>query len=137
MSYTLYAQFPRQLVCRDRQYSGLLRWAAYRTALPIPSTKPDEDFVTQRIVAERIPANPDMYVTQTMAYVISTPDIQINVRQHLSAFNDDTVEASMDAQVDSALAATMPAYCRTQVSQQQIDEWYKDNGFEDAPAKGK
>lgn len=129
MSYTLYAKFPQQQICRDRQYSGLLRWAAYQTALPIPPTKPDEDFVRERIVAEKIPTQADYYVAQTMSYVVATPDIQTNIRQHLNAFNDEATEAAMDLQVDGALSSTLPAYCRTQVSQSQIDQWYADNGF--------
>lgn len=129
MSYTLYAQFPRSQTCRDRQYSGLLRWSAYEMALPIPPEKPDEDFVRQRILAERVPVTIDMYVTQTMPYAIATPDIQTNVRQHLNAYNDDTVEASMDAQVDAAISSIMPAYAKTQVSEQAVKDWYESNGF--------
>ena len=133
MSYTLYAQFPNSMVCRQRQYAGLLRWSAYEMALPIPATKPDEEFVRQRIVAERIPVNADVHVQQTMSYVLATPDIQTNIRQHLSQYNDDGVEAAMDLQVDAALSATLPAYCRTQVNQQQIDDWYANNGFAEPP----
>ena len=133
MSYTLYAKFPQTQVCRDRQYSGLLRFSAYFGALPIPEAKPAEDWVRQRILAERIPPQTTFFVEQTMSYVVATPDIQTNIRQHLNGYNDDTTEASMDVQVDAAISSTMPAYAKTQVSEQAVKDWYTNNGFPETP----
>src|SRR5262245_58405765 len=132
--YNLYAQFPKQQICRDRQYAGLLRWSAYIGALAIPGTKPDEQFVANKIVASRIPSQTDSYVTLTISYSVADPTIQQNVRQHLSAFNDDTTEQTMDAQVDAALGANLPYFAKSQVSDQQIKEWYEANGFPETPA---
>jgi hypothetical protein len=119
-------------VCRDRQYTGLLRWSAYIVALPVPvppAAAPDEDWIKQRIVAGRLAMNPEIYVNQTISGVASTPDVQTNIRQHLSAFNDEGVEAAMDAQIDGALAVVMPAYCRASVSDAEVQAWLNDNGF--------
>lgn len=127
--YTLIAQFPRQQICRDRQYSGLLRWSAYILALEIPTEKPTEQWVKERITAGRVTVNADMYVAQTISGVASVPDIQTNIRQHLSAFNDETTEASMDLQVDGALSATMPHFCAGAVTDAEVSRWYEDNGF--------
>jgi hypothetical protein len=130
--YTLIAQYPRQAVCRDRQYTGLLRWAAYVVALPVPvppAAAPDEDWIKQRIVAGRVSINPLVYVEQTISGVASTPDVQTNIRQHLHAFNDEGVEAAMDAQVDGALAVVMPAFCRASVTEGEVQAWLNDNGF--------
>ena len=129
MAYTLYAEFPQSVTCRKRQYSGLLRWSAYIKAGAFPTDKPTETWVEQWLVAERIPINAEVHVQQTMSYMVASPDIQTNMRQHLNPYNDETTEASMDAQVDTAISTSMPAYCHTQVSQQQIDQWYADNGF--------
>lgn len=131
--YSLIAQFPTQPVCRQRQHTALLKWSAYQLALPIPGTKPDEAFVKQRIVAGRITVNPDIYVAQTINGTASTPDIQTNIRQHMSPWNDEAVEAAMDAQVESSLAIVMPTYCAGAVSDQEVLNWYNDNGFEEPP----
>jgi hypothetical protein len=129
--YNLYAQFPKQQICRDRQYSGLLRWAAYIGALPLPTppAKPTEQEVANRITAQRIPQNTDSYVSQTISYTVADPNVQTNIRQHLNAFNDESTEAAMDANVDGALSANMPLFAKAQVTQQQIDQWYLDNGY--------
>ena len=133
--YSLIAQFSRQQVCRDRQVTALLKWSAYQLALPIPGEKPAEDVVKQRIVAGRVQINPDMVVAGTINGVASTPDIQTNIRQHLSAFNDEQTEVAMDSQVDFALATVMPTYCRGVVSDTEAEMWYLDNGFPPEPAQ--
>ena len=127
--YDLYAQFPKQQVVKDRQYSALLRWAGYVTALPIPGAKPDEAWVEQRVIAWKVPGQPTVYVEATLAWVLKDPGIQTNIRQHLSAYNDEAVEAAMDAQLDGAMAVAMPMYCHSVVTQAEIDQWYADNDF--------
>jgi hypothetical protein len=127
--YTLIAQFPRQQVCRDRQYTGLLRWSAGWLNLALPTEKPPEDFVRQRIIAGRVATNPDVYVGQTINAVASRQDIQTNIREHLNAFNSEAVEAAMDAQLDTALGNIMPTYCAGVVSDQEVENWYAQNGY--------
>ena len=133
--YNLIAQFPRQQICRDRQYSALLKWSAYILALPIPTEKPAGSWVKERIVAGRVTVNPEVYVAQTISGTASVTDIQTNIRQHLSAFNDEATEAAMDAQVEGALATVMPQYCEGTVSDAEVTRWYEDNGFGEPPAQ--
>lgn len=134
--YNLIAQYPRQQICRDRQYSALLRWSSYILATPLPVEKPDENAAKQYIIASKIPASPDAYVSQTISGVAAVPDIQTNIRQHLNGFNDDTVEASMDLQVDAALAVVMPRFCATAVTDMELQQWYSDNGWPPEAAAG-
>lgn len=129
--YDLFAQFPKQQVCRDRQYSGLLKWAAYIGALPlpVPPEAPTEQWVKERITAGKVSMQIDSYVSMTLAYTVMDPAIQTNIRQHLSAFNDDAVEASMDANVEAALSAGMPTFARAHIPQHEVDQWLRDNGY--------
>jgi hypothetical protein len=129
--YDLFAQFPKQQVCRDRQYSGLLKWAAYIGALvpPAPPDKPDEQWVKERITAGKISMQIDGYVSMTLSYTVMDPAVQTNIRQHLSAFNDDAVEAAMDANVEAALSAGMPVFAKAHIPQHEVDTWYRDNGY--------
>ena len=129
--YNLFAQFPRQQICRDRQYSGLLRWSAFIGAgtLPTPPEQPSEQVVKNRIVAERIPPAVDSYVNSTISLTIADPGIQTNIRQHLNGFNDEGTEASMDAQVDAALGAAMPRYANAVITQAEVDRWLTENGY--------
>lgn len=129
--YDLYAEFPRQPVCRDRQYSGLLRWAAYILATNPPAVpdKPTDDWVQQRIVAERIPTQTAQYVDLTMGWLLGDPAIQTNIRQHLNPWNDEATEAAMDAQIDGAMAAAMPKFAANQVTQTMVDQWLIDHEY--------
>jgi hypothetical protein len=129
--YDLIAQFPKQQVCRDRQYSGLLRWAAYIGALvpPVPPEEPTEQWVKERITAGKVSMQIDNYVSMTLSYTVMDPSVQTNIRQHLSAFNDETTEAAMDANVEAALSAGMPVFARAHISQREVDQWLIDNGY--------
>ena len=129
--YNLFAQFPRQQICRDRQYSGLLRWSAFigASALPPPPAQPSEQDVKNHIVAERIPAAVDSYVQSTLALTVADPGIQTNIRQHLNGFNDEATEVAMDAQVDAALGAAMPRYADAIITQTEVDRWLQENGY--------
>ena len=131
--YDLFAEFPRQPVCRDRQYAALIRWASGIAAQPLPPAeqKPAKDWAQQRMIAERIPTQTLMYVDLTMSYTLKDNGIQTNIREHLSPWNNEAAEAAMDAQVDAALTAQMPAFCASQITQAMVDQWYIDNGYGD------
>jgi hypothetical protein len=134
--YNLYAKIPQTQICKDRQYAGLLRWAAYIGALAIPTERPDEQFVANKLLAQRIPPQVLTYVESTISLTVADPGIQTNVRQHLHAYNDEATELQMNAQVDSALSANLPLYSKTLVSQSEIDQWYNDHGFVTSPPTG-
>jgi hypothetical protein len=134
--YSLYAVFPQTSICRQRQYSALIRWSAYQGALGVPAEKPAEDFVAQQIIGSMIPSNVDYYVTLTMPYTIAVPNIQTNIRTHLNAYNDEATEVTLDAEVDGAISSFLPKFCLTNTTQAQIDAWYLEHGFEVEPASG-
>jgi hypothetical protein len=125
----LLANYPRQAVVRDRNSSGLLNWAAGVTAEPIPTAKPDEDWVRERLVAERIPGQPDNYCTRTMSYMQQHDIVQTNIRQFLSQWNDESTEVSLSAQNQTIISDIMPAFSKADVSDADVQAWYAANGF--------
>lgn len=125
----LLAAYPKQQVVRDRNYSALIIWANGVSAQPIPEEKPPEDWVQQRLVAERIPTATDSYVSRTSSYFMQDPTTQTNIRQFLNAWNDEPTEVSLSAQNASIIAAFMPRFAATDATQAQVDQWYLDNGF--------
>jgi hypothetical protein len=127
--YNLLAQYPKQAIVRDRNYSGLLAYAGYVLALAIPTTKPPQDWVEQRIVAERIPSQTQVYVDRTIAYFLKDPTTQTNIRQYLNAWNDEATEAALSNQISSVVSAFMPAFCALEATQADVDTWYANNGF--------
>jgi hypothetical protein len=132
--YNLIAQYPKQAVVRDRNYSGLVAWSAYILAQPIPATKPDQPFVEQRLLAERIPPQTATYVERTIALFLMDPTTTTNIREYLSAWNDEATEAALSDQISSVVSAFMPAFAASEIPQAEIDQWYIDNGFDTAPA---
>jgi hypothetical protein len=136
MSYKLFAQFPLQPVCQQRQYSALLKWAAFIEATSI-SAQPSISEVQQRIVAALIPIQTQNYVIKTIGYTIQSPDVETNINEQLNAFNRPEVEVAMEANVEAAVSAAMPRFCATDVTEAQVSEWYLDHGIpepEAAPA---
>jgi hypothetical protein len=123
----LLAQYPKQQTVRDRNYSALVIWADGITTEPLPPEKPDEEYVRQRLVAERIPTATDSYVTRTMSFMMQSDVTQTNIRQFLSAWNDEATEVSLSAQNAGIIADFMPRFAMTDVTQPQVDQWYLDH----------
>jgi hypothetical protein len=125
------AQFPRQPVCNDRVYSRLLSWAAYITAQPLPpvDTPPDEAWVQQRILAERVPAQGYQMISTVSPYLLEVPNVTQNIRDHLNAWNDEATETTLAADIDTSLAVVMPKYAAATVSEQDVDNWLERNGY--------
>ena len=132
--YRLIAQYPKSAVCRDRNLGGLVEWAGYTAALPIPPEKPDEAWVRARVVAEQIPLQSSMYVDRTISYFMQDPQTQDNVRDYLSEWLDEAQETALSAQIQSVIGAFMPRFAAIDVSDAQVAQWYTDNGFADPPA---
>jgi hypothetical protein len=127
--YTLLAEYPKQQVVRDRNYVALNNWAGYTASVPIPGTQPDASWVKVRIVAERIPMQPESYVQRTTSYFLQDPATQTNIRQYLSAFNDEAVETALAGQMEPIIGSFMPRFADIDVTDAQVDQWYADNGF--------
>jgi hypothetical protein len=132
------AQFPRQAVCNDRLYSRLLSWSGYITALPMPptDTAPDIEWVKQRLYAERLPSQAYNTLLYVSPYVVQVPQITQKIRSHLNAWNDETTETDLVADIDSALAVVMPKVAVTMVSDQDVANWCDANGYPLPPDLG-
>lgn len=133
MNNLVVAQYLTQQVVRQRNSITLNNWASYVATEPIP-TDPDDAWVRQRIVAEQMPRMIDNTVNQTLCYFAQDPAVADNVLPWISAFNPTDVEQDLSAQNQTIVGTFMPRYAQATVSQQQIDQWRKDNLPAGAPA---
>ncbi len=129
----LLAQYPKQPVVRDRNFAGLVAWAASRTAAAVPADPPLE-WVRERLVAERIPLQPANYVERTIAFFMQDPATVTNIREYLSPWNDEAAETSLSAQIGGVIAAFMPRFAMQDSTAAQLALWYRDHGL-DPPAE--
>lgn len=125
------AQFPRQAVCIDRTYARMAAWAAYTMALPLPpaGTAPELAAVQQRLVAERTPMQGVMYAQQVTPYLIEAPNITARIRDHLNAWNAESTEAELAADIDAAFASVMPLYAAAVVTDYDVAVWCDKHGY--------
>ena len=128
-SDVLIAQYPKQACVRDRNYSSLLRWAAYVSAQEIPSTKPPVSDVRLRIVADRMPGQIDSYVTRTLPYFMQDPGVLGRLNDCLNAFNTDEIEADLSTLNGTTIGYFMPRFALTDVTDDQVNAWYIENGY--------
>ena len=131
--YKLIAQYPKAVVVRDRNSGGLIEWAGYTAALPIPTEKPPPEWVKERLVAEQIPLQTSIYVDRTMSFFQQDPQTQQNVRDLLSEWNDEAQEVSLSAQIQNVIGSFMPRFSDLEISSAQVEQWYTDNGFPAPP----
>jgi hypothetical protein len=82
-----------------------------------------------RIVAERIPAQPQNYMDRTMSYFLQDPATQTNIRQYLHPFNDEATETALAGQIEGIIGSFMPRFADIDVSDAQAAEWLTQNGF--------
>ena len=118
----LIAQYPKQAVVRDRNFSALVAWAASMTAQPTP-VDPDDEWVRLRVVAERIPQGAAGYVERTMAFFIQDPTTVVNIREFLNPWNSPTVEDSLSHQNAAIIEAFMPRFSVIDVPPPQVEAW--------------
>lgn len=119
----LLADYNRSATVRDRNTSGLIQWSGYTATLPIPAPPLDDAWVRARIVAERIPAGPDGYCTQTMAYFQQDGATLDNIRAMLSAYNSPADENDLIAITGNIIGAFMPRFSSATVTQADIEAW--------------
>lgn len=127
---TLLAAYFTQPVVRQRNSVALVQWAFGTRNIPVPPTKPDTAFVKLRLVAEMIPQDLDRFVTRTLPYLLSSNTTQTNIRMFLNPFNDEATETALSGQNADVLANVMPAFANAAISTAQVEQWYRDNGFE-------
>jgi len=122
------AEYSRSPTAKDRNYVGLLLWAAARVAEAIPAA-PTDEWIRLRLVAERIPLAPELYAIRTMAYFIQDPATQAEVRAFLQTDNSDAIEGVLNTLVQEIIAAFMPRFALTEIAQPQVKQWISDNRF--------
>ena len=128
----LLAQYPKQAHVRDRNYSGLIAWSGSMKAQQVPE-EPEIDWVRQRIVADLIPAQPMIYVERTLGFFLQDPATVTNIREYLSAWNDEAAETSLSAQIAAVISAFMPRFAAAEIGAGQVAQWFQENGLEVPP----
>src|SRR5262252_9662103 len=86
--YAAMGEYSRSPVVRDRNFGGVTAWAAGQIAQPIPPN-PDDRWIRIRIMAERVPQQPDAYVVRLANYMLQTSDVLDNLCDHLAPFLTD------------------------------------------------
>jgi hypothetical protein len=120
--FLLMAQYARQPIVKDRNSSGLIAWSASETAAAVPPG-PSDEWVRQRIVAERIPQQTTNYVDRTMSYFLQDPATVANLRTYLSAWNEPAVENDLSQEINAVIAGFMPRFAHQDVSDAQVQAW--------------
>lgn len=133
MNNPIVSQYLTQQIVRQRNSVTLNSWASYVATSPIP-TNPDDAWIRLRIVADNIPRSIDNNVNQTLCYFLQDPAVSDNVNPWISAFNSTEVEQDLSSQNQTICGTFMPRYAAATVSQQQIDQWRKDNAPDSVPA---
>lgn len=125
--FLLAADYARSAVVRDRNGSGLLAWAEYIMALAIPAD-PSDQWISERIVAERVPLQLDNYTTLTMSYFRGSPNTSAHYRDYLATYNSESEEETLAAEISAVASAVMPIFAKTQVTAEDIAAWKAANG---------
>jgi hypothetical protein len=126
--YLLMAQYPKAIVVRDRNSGGLIAWSAYTSSIDVPPA-PTEDWVRERIVAEQIPLQTQIYVDRTISYFLQDPQTQLNIREYLSPWNDAVAEEALSAEIQTVIGTFMPRFAAIDVSDAQVQAWYEAHGL--------
>lgn len=126
-SDVLLGQYPKQQCVRDRNYAALLRWAAGTAAQALPPAPPDEVFVRNMIMASRIPDQIDSYVQRTLSWFVMDPATVAQIHDFLNAFNTEDLEDQLSNVNGSILAAFMPKFGLSDVSDEQVAQWLAEH----------
>jgi len=127
------AQFPRQPCVIDRIYARSLAWSAYTTALPLPPTDvaPETQWVRERVLAEQMPLR--LYAPQIAPFLLETPTITDEIRDHLNAWNDEATDESLGGDIDTAFATVMPKFAYAVIYDNDVALWCDKHGYPRPP----
>ena len=125
--------YGNQVLVRNRTSAALNYWAGYQATLPIPTEKPDSSWVKQRITAERVTNTPVNYLDRVMGYYTQDPTIQTNMRDLMDGFPTDAEETTYKGFMESSTSAVMTRFSEFEVSNDQVQAWYDQNGFAEEP----
>jgi len=128
----LYGQQP---VVQNRTKSAINFWAGQTLALAIPGTKPTEEWVRARILAERVTRSPQNYLDTSINYYTQQDAIQSSMRDLMDAF---PTQAERDTYTNSIMVPVTPVVmaqvAEGDVTDQAVTDWYNANGFAEPPA---
>jgi|SRR5215467_1038708 len=121
-------EYARSHVVRDRNYGGLAAWAASQMQQPIPPN-PDDQWIRLRLMAERIPQTPDVYVQKIAPYMLHTPDVTDNICDHLAPYLEDTRADAVHTQIGNALQVAIPMLAAHEILAPMIAQWRVEKGY--------
>jgi len=128
----LYGQQP---VVQNRTKSAMNFWAGQTLATAIPGTKPNEEWVRARILAERVTRYPQNYLDTSINYYTQQDAIQSSMRDLMDAF---PTQVERDTYTNSIMVPVTPVVmaqvAEGDVTDQQVTDWYNANGFPEPPA---
>ena len=125
----LYGQQP---IVRNRTASALNFWAGGTLAIEIPETKPDEEWVRARILADRVTRNPNNYLDIALSYYTQQDAIQASMRDLMDGFPTQTERDMFTNSIMVPVTPTvMAAVAESDVTSQHVQDWYNANNFAD------
>jgi hypothetical protein len=123
----LYGQQP---IVRNRTSSALNFWAGQTLAESIPATKPTEQWVRLRIMADRVTRSANNYLDMAMSYYTQQDSIQSAMRDLMDGFPTEAERTNFTNNIMVPITPTvMLAVAANDVTQQQVEDWWEANGF--------
>jgi len=123
----LYGQQP---IVQNRTKSAMNFWAGTTLAEAIPATKPTEEWVRLRIMADRVTRSLNNYLDMAMNYFTQQDVIQSSMRDLMDGF---PTEAERTTFTNSIMVPTTPtvmaAIAASDVTDSTVADWYEANGF--------
>jgi len=123
----LYGQQP---IVQNRTKSSLNFWAGQTLAEAIPATKPEEDWVRLRIMADRVTRSASNYLDIAINYYTQQDVIQTAMRDLMDGFPTEAERTNFTNTIMVPTTPTvMAAVAASDVTADQVQSWYDANGF--------
>jgi hypothetical protein len=126
--YFVMNEYTKNPTVQKRNYGGLMQWTSTILGASIP-TSPTDDWIRERLLAQRVGQSPDMYVTRVTPMMLSIQGIIDSVCDQMAPYLLQAESSSVQSAIDAALQTVMPMFAVTDISQAQIDQWKTDNGI--------
>lgn len=130
---TQLAMYPTLPWVRQRNATTLAKWAKdYRGYFQPGGNKPSPEDARRFIIADRIPQQMDSYVQRTLWFFAADSAVR-DTPAFFSQVNTPEIEADLDQKNYGILQAFMDQFALTDVTDQQVTNWYIQHGFEEPP----
>lgn len=114
--------YGRSEVVKQRDYGGLLSWAADISGGPLPPDATD-DAIRLVLLAERVAQTPDALVDRIIPYMLQDPIIYQNLTLHMAGFLNSTDTETVESQIDEAIDAAAPRLAAVLISDGEVNAW--------------